>query len=56
MSAIGIAIIASILDVSNKTMSWYGNPWMIVGLYVLPTVALSGMLLHLVKNQVNSFK
>ncbi|KAL1505193.1 hypothetical protein ABEB36_004814 [Hypothenemus hampei] len=38
-------IFATITDLLGKTMSWFGHPWMLFGLYVIPATALSGILL-----------
>lgn len=53
ITSISVVTIALILDFFNKTMSWYANPWLIVGLYMLPTVALSGSLLVFISHKVN---
>ncbi|XP_060528261.1 endoplasmic reticulum metallopeptidase 1-like isoform X2 [Cylas formicarius] len=46
-----VLIIALVLDLAAKTMSWYGNPWLIFGLYVVPTLALSGCLLFFTNHE-----
>ncbi|KAF7287971.1 hypothetical protein GWI33_000031 [Rhynchophorus ferrugineus] len=40
-----------VLDLLGKSMSWYANPWLLYGLYVIPTVAISGSLLFLTNHQ-----
>ncbi|KAJ8963361.1 hypothetical protein NQ318_018833 [Aromia moschata] len=45
-----VCAIAYFLDLTSCTMSWYANPWMIFGLYMLPTVALSGCFLFLINH------
>lgn len=39
LAFIFVIVIAFIIDGVNFTMSWYGNPWMILGLYSIPTIA-----------------
>lgn len=52
ISAIIVAVIGFVLDLTNKTMSWYANPWLLVGIYMLPVVGLSGMLLNFISHEV----
>ncbi|XP_018573441.1 endoplasmic reticulum metallopeptidase 1 [Anoplophora glabripennis] len=43
--------IAYLLDLANSTMSWYANPWIVLGLYVVPAVGFSGCLLFLINHE-----
>ncbi|XP_050311953.1 endoplasmic reticulum metallopeptidase 1 isoform X2 [Anthonomus grandis grandis] len=40
-----VIALAFLLDVLNKTMSWYGHLWFAFGLYMVPIVGLSGCLM-----------
>ncbi|KRT78797.1 Peptidase [Oryctes borbonicus] len=42
-TVIGIIGISTLIDALNYSMSWYGSPFLIFGLYVVPTVMLSSI-------------
>ncbi|GJQ79156.1 hypothetical protein Trydic_g5407 [Trypoxylus dichotomus] len=42
-TVIGIIGIGTLIDGLNYSMSWYGSPYLIFGLYVVPTVMLSSV-------------
>lgn len=52
LSALYVVALSYLLDLLSKTMSWYGAPWFIFGLYVVPTFGVSGFLTSLVNNRV----
>lgn len=56
IAAIFVLILAVALDLLGKTMSWYANPWIIFGLYVVPTFALSGCLLYFTSHKFINFQ
>lgn len=39
------------LDLLGKSMSWYANPWLVCGLYAVPVIGLSGILLFLTNHE-----
>lgn len=47
LSGCFIAIIATLLDCFNSTMSWYKNPWIVLGLYCVPVVLSSSFMITL---------
>ncbi|ERL85028.1 hypothetical protein D910_02451 [Dendroctonus ponderosae] len=51
LSALYVVGLAYLLDPLSKTMSWYGAPWFIFGLYIVPTFGLSGFLTSFVNNR-----
>ncbi|CAG9768481.1 unnamed protein product [Ceutorhynchus assimilis] len=56
LAAVFMVALALVLDLLNKTMSWYGRPWFIFSLYVVPTFVLSGCLLSISNHQCTSFQ
>ncbi|KAJ8924322.1 hypothetical protein NQ315_007115 [Exocentrus adspersus] len=46
-----VFLIAFSIDSANKTMSWYANPWIIFGLYVVPSLGLSSILLFAINHE-----
>ena len=35
---VSVTIVAALLDAFGRSMSWYAKPWLILFLYVTPTV------------------
>ncbi|KAK9891008.1 hypothetical protein WA026_013341 [Henosepilachna vigintioctopunctata] len=47
LALITVIFLAFFFDVASYSMTWYGNPWIVLGIYVLPTLLTSTpMLLH----------
>jgi MFS family permease len=52
IAAVVFAVLISLFtDKIGYSMSWYGNPWLIFGLYVAPTVAFSSALLPFIRHE-----
>ncbi|XP_057663658.1 endoplasmic reticulum metallopeptidase 1-like [Diorhabda carinulata] len=45
------AILSYVLDVLNHTMSWYGTPVLVIGLFSIPTVAITAQLMTFVSHE-----
>lgn len=43
--------LAYVLDLLNHTMSWYGTPVLAIGLFSIPTIAISGHIMSLVNHE-----
>lgn len=52
LAGLSIFLIAYLLDWTNNTMSWYANPWIVLGLYVAPAVGISSCLLFVINHEV----
>lgn len=50
-AAVFAVLISLLTDKIGYSMSWYGNPWLIFGLYVAPTVAFSSALLPFIRHE-----
>ncbi|KAJ3638374.1 hypothetical protein MTP99_001746 [Tenebrio molitor] len=50
-AAVFVVLISLLTDKIGYSMSWYGNPWLIFGLYVAPTVAFSSALLSFIRHE-----
>jgi MFS family permease len=52
IAAVVFAVLISLFtDKIGYSMSWYGNPWLIFGLYLAPTVAFSSALLPFIRHE-----
>ncbi|XP_066140903.1 endoplasmic reticulum metallopeptidase 1 [Euwallacea fornicatus] len=51
LSVLFVVVLAILLDLLGKTMTWFGQPWLIFGLYVVPVLGLSGILLFLTNHE-----
>jgi hypothetical protein len=54
-AAVFTVLISLLTDKSGYSMSWYGNPWLILGLYVAPTIAFSSAFLPFIRHEVMRF-
>lgn len=53
IAALFVVGLAYLLDILNKTLTWYGRPWLIFGIYLVPITALSGCLISITNHSVS---
>ncbi|XP_050500208.1 endoplasmic reticulum metallopeptidase 1-like isoform X1 [Diabrotica virgifera virgifera] len=51
LSFLFVALLTFLLDCVNYSMSWYGTPVLIIGLFAVPTIAITGHILSFVNHE-----
>ncbi|KAL3287811.1 hypothetical protein HHI36_002272 [Cryptolaemus montrouzieri] len=49
LASLSVIFLAFMLDYVGYSMSWYGNPWLAIGIFVIPTIITSTPLLLLIQ-------
>lgn len=49
LSFLTIILLAYVIDLLGYGMSWYGHPWLVLGLFVIPTIITSTPMLLLIR-------